>query len=47
MSERSSCDEQLRSLLNQRFRDFLSLLTAQVTNYHDPRDKLAVSQPKT
>ena len=39
MSERSSCDERLRSLLNQLFRDFLSLLTARVTNFLEPRAK--------
>ena len=40
MPERSSCDEQLLSLLSQRFRDFLSLLAAQFTNVLEPRDKL-------
>ena len=40
MPERSSCDEQLLSLLSQRFRDFLSLLVAQFTNVLEPLDKL-------
>ena len=42
MPGRSSCDEQLLSLLSQRFRDFFSLLAAQFTNVLEPRDKLCL-----